>query len=154
VALKVDKSATFDRILKDPDDGTEYAVVLRKLTYGDIEDSRGAGVQIKRKGAKKSTFSVKLRDFFIIRKSVVSWEIPFPPVPKELEEVEGWLPKQLMGFIYEINPAFREELAAFEADEDEDEEDEDEEHSENGHSEVEEDTFEEFEGPTKPAVQS
>lgn len=161
MALKTDVSQGYTYTLKDPEDGTEYSVTYRRLTYGDLEERRDVGIKIGKKG-QGARFSRKAQDFFTIHRSVISWDIPFKPTAKELETVEPWLPKQIFEHLAEVNPNIADELKAFDADEDEDSEAEDVFES-NGHTEdaaafvhapETEVDFGESEGPTKSAAQS
>ena len=134
MALKVDKTQTFHRTLKDPDDGTEYGVEYRKLSYGDIEERRKQATRTKRKGKKVSvSYDKKVADYWTVRRAIVSWDVPFEPTPEELDDTADWLLGQVFRHIAEFNPSLATELLAFDSDDDEEdilsietEEDEDE----------------------------
>ena len=114
MALKVDKTQTFHRTLVDPDDGTEYGVEYRKLSYGDIEQRRGEATKTKRKGKKVSvSYDKKAADIWTVRRAIVSWDIPFEPTPEELEDTADWLMDQVFKHIAELNPSLATELLAF-----------------------------------------
>ena len=173
MALKVDKTQTHHRTLKDPDDGTEYGVEYRKLSYGDIEERRKQATRTKRKGKKVSvSYDKKAADYWTVRRAIVSWDVPFEPTPEELDDTADWLLGQVFRHIAELNPSLATELLAFDSDEDEEdilsietEEDDSEAYDEaadniaavkaNGHAdEDQEQVFSEDEGPTLHAATS
>lgn len=164
MALKVDRTVTYERTLVDPEDGAEYNVKYRKLDNGEVEASRKAATKISGKGRKqKVEYDSKASNYWAVKESVVEWDIPFEPTPKDLDETDTWLLKQVYGHIAELTPALETQLRAFiDDDDDEDDETDDEDRKANieavkanGHAgEDQEQVFVDEGGPTLHAATS
>jgi hypothetical protein len=168
MALLVDKRKMYERTVKDPEDGSEYIVRLRKMTEGDSQRrsdlaTRARLAERKGKGRKKKGSEDTLMEYafgairqFDLETSIVGWDFPFPLDTSHIRRLDPDVADQIHNHISELNPFI------FEGREEEDDElpegDEDDDDdlidNPNPHEVVTEQIYAEEEGPTELAAQS
>jgi hypothetical protein len=164
MALLVDKRKMYERTVKDPEDGSEYIVRLRKMTEGDSQrrsdQATRARIAARGKGEKKGNEDTLMEYAFgAIRQfdletSIVGWDFPFPLDKKHISRLDPDVADQIHDHIEELNPFI------FQGREDEDDElpegDEDDDliDNPNPHEVVTEQIYADEEGPTELAAEN